>query len=201
MTNTPKNIEVEMRSQFSQDDYTRIYRYLMQNAQHLGADDKELHFYIYSDKLLKVANNITKQTAKISLKLNRIGAGNDFEEFEIYIGKNELETALKMMQIMTQDQVTYQYAYNIRDNFSYDGVEIALKYSNTWGYHAEFEIMVGDTSHISQAENDILLIADKLGVSIMTQNELKMVTLAIDTGYTQGKYTKGDTDLPTRPII
>ena len=62
-----KNIEVELRSQFKRSDYERLYKYLKENAKDLGEDDKEMHFYIFPDKLLKVVNNITKQKDRKSV--------------------------------------------------------------------------------------------------------------------------------------
>lgn len=194
-----KNIEVELRSQFKRSDYERLYKYLKENAQDLGEDDKEMHFYIFPDKLLKVVNNITKQNSKISLKLNKIGNGNSFQEYELYIDQKDTETAIKIAEELTKGQVEYQYAYNLRDNFSFKDVEIALKYSNTWGYHAEFEIMVSEQAEVEEAEKIIHELSHFLGLSIMSQEDLQNITRLIDKGYREYKYIKNDLALPTRP--
>ena len=54
----------------------------------------------------------------------------------------------------------------------YAGIEIAVKWSEAWGYHAEFEILLDDNSTASEqvvAETTIQALADKLDIRLMTQ--------------------------------
>lgn len=70
-----KQIEVEHRSRFSKEEHDRLLAFLYENGKDLGQDDKNVHFFTFPDKLLKVTDNISKNTAKITGKLNRIGGG------------------------------------------------------------------------------------------------------------------------------
>ena len=78
-------IEVEYRSICSEEDYNRIMNFLLENGEDLGEDDKDSSFYILDKKLLKVVKNISKNSAKISLKLQEVGDGSGQEEFEYEI--------------------------------------------------------------------------------------------------------------------
>jgi hypothetical protein len=66
-------------------------------------------------------------------------------------------------------------AYNQRHNFRYQGVEIALKWSVTWGHHAEFEVLLPEPQvpeQIDDASRLISRVAAELGVRLMTEQEL-----------------------------
>jgi len=71
-------------------------------------------------------------------------------------------------------------------------VEIALKWTEPWGYHMELEIIVDDKSKREEAENKIRKVAEKLGVQIMSENELKDFTKKIDENYKKGLYNKNN---------
>jgi adenylate cyclase class IV len=64
-------------------------------------------------------------------------------------------------------------SFQSRHNFEYKGVEIALKFSQMWGYHAELEIVIDDESKKAEADEEIMAVARELGIVLMTQEELK----------------------------
>ncbi|MCD6225989.1 hypothetical protein J7J95_02855 [bacterium] len=104
-----------------------------QNAEDLGPDDKNILFFILPDKLLKVVDNKPKRTAKIVLKLNKIGKGSDFEETEIPIDPSQVEKVVTMFKKLGFTEV--QESSQKHHNYRYKDVEIALKWSKVWGYH------------------------------------------------------------------
>lgn len=59
-----------------------------------------------------------------------------------------------------------------RTNYEYQGVEIALKWSEDWGYHVEFEIMINDLSEKEAADALIREVAKTLSVPLMTEEEV-----------------------------
>lgn len=181
-----RNIEIELRSMFDEATYLRLRDFFDKNAKDLGEDDKNVFFFLMPDKLLKVVNNISKKTAKIVLKLNKIGQGSNFEETEIPIDPNDCDKAVKMFTKLgfTDIQNTFQK----RHNYLYKGVEVALKYSNTWGYHLELEIVVHDLNDKDISEQNIRKVAKELGVHILSDKELSKFTKKVDTDYKKGKY-------------
>lgn len=167
-----KQIEIELRSMFSEDKFNSLKKFLDDNAEYLGQDDKDVHFYIFPDKLLKVTDNISKDSAKLTLKLNRIGQGTDFEEIEFPIGRADVEKAVKMFDSLNMtDNVIH--SFQSRHNYMYKGVELALKFSSEWKHHLELEIVVEDESQKAEAEKKIYEVAEELDVKIMSEEELK----------------------------
>ena len=180
-TNTNPQIEVELRSMFDKKKYEEINKFLNANAKDLGKDDKDVHFFILPDKLVKVVNNISKKNAKIVLKLTKIGKGSDFEEIEIPINQDYIEKAVKLFRGLGFNEV--QHAYQKRHNYLYKGAELALKYSDAWGYHLELEKIVKDKKNILKAESQLRRVASELGVHLMTDDELAEFTKKKDREY------------------
>lgn len=183
---TQKQIEIEYRALLSKKNHKELEVFLNKNAQSLGGDDKNVFFFIFPDKLLKVVDNISKQSAKTVLKLNKIGKGSDFEEIEIPIKQEDVGKAVKMFSSLGFDEL--QESFQKRHNYLYKEVELALKYSDTWGYHLELEVIVSNNGEQSEAERKIRSVAEELGVKIMTDEELAEFTKNIDQNYKKGVY-------------
>jgi len=190
-SNNDKQIEIELRSVFGEKKHDELKEFLDKNAEDLGEDDKDVYFFLLPDKITKVTHNVSKKTAKIVIKLNRIGRGtSDFEEIEIPINPFDFDKAVKLFSALPFDQI--QNSYQKRHNYLLEGVEIALKWTDSWGYHIELEIVVNDKAKREEAENKIRKVAEKLGVQIMSEEELKDFTKKIDENYKKGLYNKNN---------
>lgn len=164
------NIEVECRALLTEDEYNALEQRLMAEAEDLGADDKKVWFYVLPDKLLKVTDNISQGSAKITLKLNRIGQGSAFPELEFPIAEIDTPKAVQMFEQLGYEAMLEPIIR--RHNFNYKGVELALKYSGSWQYHMELEQIISEHSQRAAAEERIQQVAKDLGVKIMTEAEL-----------------------------
>lgn len=134
-----------------------------------------MSFFIMPDKLLKVVNNISKNNAKLVLKLNKIGKGSNFEEIEIPIERKYINDFVKVLTtIGFTDNI--MHSFQKRKNYVYKGVEVALKYSEVWGHHLELEIMIADIKEKEQAEKKIREAANDLNIKLMTDEELAEFT-------------------------
>lgn len=177
-----KSIEIELRSVFSKEKYNDLLLFLQQNcSQDLWEDDKNVFFFILPDKLIKVVHNISKWSAKIVLKLNKIGLWSDFEEIEIPVSTDEVAKAVMMFQKLGYNEI--QESFQKRHNFIFNNVEIAVKYSDSWWYHAELEIVVDDISKKGECEEMMQEVAHELGIKIMTDSELQEFTAQIDRSF------------------
>ncbi len=186
---TGKRIEIEMRAMFGKNKHDEIRVFLDNNAQDLGEDNKDVWFFLLSDKFAKVTKNISKSTAKITLKLNRPGrGGSSFEEIEYPIDPVDFDKAVKLLSNLPFDE--RQNSYQERRNYLYKGVELALKYTRTWGHHLELEVLINNLSEQSEAEEKIKQVAKDLGVHILSEEELDEITKRIDEEYRQGKHKK-----------
>ena len=187
--NSNKQIETELRAVFDEKKHGELKDFLDKNAEDLGEDDKDVYFFLLPDKITKAVHNVSKKTSKIAIKLNRIGRGtSDFEEIEIPINPSDFDKAVKLFSALPFNQI--QNSYQKRHNYLLDGVEIALKWTDSWGYHMELEIMVDDKAKREDAESKIRKVAEKLGVQIMSEEELKDFTKKIDENYKNGVYDK-----------
>ena len=72
----------------------------------------------------------------------------------------------------------------------YKGVELALKHTASWGYHMELEIVVNDISKKEKAERKVREVADKLGIKIMTEQEITEFAKKIDEQHKRGLYRR-----------
>lgn len=184
--NTTPNIEVEIRSIFSKEKYDELKEFLDENAEDLGQDDKDVYFFLHPQKVIKTVHNTSKKTAKIVLKTTRVGkGGHDTEEIEIPINPADFANATRIFSELEFEQV--QQSFQQRRNYMYKGVEIALKHSNSWGYHIELEKMISQDTEQEAAEAELHKLAEKLGVKPMSPAEQKIVAAQIDSKYADSK--------------
>lgn len=163
--------EIEHRTLLTQDEYDTLKDRLVKDGTLIGEDDKEVSYYIYPDKLLKIVRSISKKTAKISLKLNALGSGSSFKELEVEFPEESTDLMNEICgHISGADQVIQ--GTQQRTNFKYQDVDIALKWSEDWSYHVEFEIMIPDLAQKEAADNHIKSVAESLGVTLMTEEEV-----------------------------
>ena len=167
--------EVEFRSRFDSQKYEALKVYLDRHAEKLGSDNKDCYYYIFPDKLLKLVHNTSKRTAKISLKLNRIGKGAVFPEIELYFSPEDFGTARELLNKLDLP-AKVMHGPQERINYKYRNCEISLKYSEAWGYHMEIEQVVDKKEKSADAEKYIRQVAEELGVKLMSEEELKEFT-------------------------
>ncbi|MEU6442485.1 CYTH domain-containing protein [Streptomyces sp. NPDC047046] len=175
-------IEIEMRARFTEEEHDQLVRRLEAEGQDLGPDDKHIYFYVLPEQLLKVTDNTAAGTAKITLKGSRIGQGAAFAETEFAIARTDVPAAVRVFNALGFEASMHE-AFNRRHNFRFNGVEIAVKWSEAWGYHAEFEILLEDGAGEDAravAESAIRNTAAELGVALMTEQELVAFTAAFE---------------------
>jgi len=186
--NKYKQIKIEFRARFDKNKYNALAKFLKAKAKDLGPDDKNVCFFIFPDKLLKVVNNVSKKTAKLVMKLNKIGRGSAFEEMEIPIEPKDFHRAIKIFTLWGCNNI--MRSFQKRHNYLYKGVELALKYSGHWGYHLELEIVVDDLKKKQKAEEKIRGVAKELKINLMTDAELKKFTREAEKKYKEKNKTK-----------
>jgi len=184
--NKKKNIEIEYRAKFSKKKYNTLLRFLHRHAKDLGDDDKRVWFFVMPDKLLKITHNITFKSGKITLKLTKIGKGSHFEEIEFPIEEGAVADAIKLF-----NKLGHRYLFEpkiLRHNYVYKGVELAIKYSKTWGYHMELEVLINSLRKKAVAKKRIYQVAKELGVKIMSEKELWDFTQDVEKTYINPRY-------------
>ncbi|PNE36602.1 hypothetical protein MOV08_22315 [Streptomyces yunnanensis] len=182
-------IEIEMRARFGKETRDQLVDRLRTDGKDLGPDDKHIYFYVLPDQLLKVTDNTAAGTAKITLKGSKIGQGAAFAETEFAIAPADVGAAVKLFNALGFEGAMHE-ASNLRHNFRFEGVEIAVKWSEAWGYHAEFEVLLDDDAPDAaraEAAAKITDVADELGVTLMTEQELAEFTAAFEAAEKERK--------------
>ncbi|MFF0293189.1 hypothetical protein ACFYST_08375 [Kitasatospora sp. NPDC004614] len=182
-------VEIEMRARFDKETHDRLMDRLSRDGEDLGDDAKHIYFYVLPEQLLKVTDNIAAGTAKITLKGSRIGQGAAFPETEFAIAREDVPVAVKVFNALGFEDAMHE-AFNFRHNFRYQGVEIALKWSEAWGYHTEFEVLLDDGASDAardEASAQIIDVAAELGVPLMSEQELADFAAAFETAEQERK--------------
>ncbi|MFE5562155.1 hypothetical protein [Streptomyces sp. NPDC056544] len=182
-------VEIEMRARFTKEAHDQLVTRLKVDGEDLGNDDKHIYFYVLPDQLLKVTDNTAAGTAKITLKGSKIGQGAAFAETEFAISPADVPAAVHVFNALGFETAMHQ-AFNFRHNFRFDGVEIAAKWSEAWGYHAEFELLLDDGASDAardEAQARITDVAAKLGVTLMSEQELADFTAAFEAAEQERK--------------
>ena len=68
------------------------------------------------------------------------------------------------------------HSFQKRHNYLYKDIEIALKYSDVWGFHLELEKVIDNLEKKQSAEKAIKEAAKGLNVHLMTDRELTAFT-------------------------
>ncbi|GHJ28567.1 hypothetical protein TPA0910_30000 [Streptomyces hygroscopicus subsp. sporocinereus] len=187
-------VEIEMRARFDEEAHDRLFARLQQEATDLGCDDKHIYFYVLPDKLLKVTDNTAAGSAKITLKHSKIGQGAAFPETEIAIAREDVPAAVQVFNALGFESQMHQ-AFNRRHNYRFRGVEIAVKWSEAWGHHAEFEVLLDDNASDAarqEATDRIFAVAKELEVTLMTEQELADFTAAFEAAEQARKAASAD---------
>ncbi|MEU9026454.1 CYTH domain-containing protein [Streptomyces sp. NPDC048383] len=182
-------VEIEMRARFTKEAHDQLVVRLKADGEDLGNDDKHIYFYVLPDQLLKVTDNTAAGTAKITLKGSKIGQGAAFAETEFEISPADVPAAVHMFNALGFETAMHQ-AFNFRHNFRLDGIEIAVKWSEAWGYHAEFELLLDDGASDAardEAQAKITDVAASLGVTLMSEQELANFTAAFEAAEQERK--------------
>ncbi|WP_329581382.1 hypothetical protein OG500_17785 [Kitasatospora sp. NBC_01250] len=182
-------VEIEMRARFDKETHVRLMDRLRKGGEDLGDDAKHIYFYVLPEQLLKVTDNTAAGTAKITLKGSKIGRGAAFPETEFAIAREDVPAAVKVFNALGFESAMHE-AFNFRHNFRFQGVEIALKWSEAWGYHAEFEVLLDDGASGAardEASAQIIDVAAELGVTLMSEQELADFAAAFEAAEQERK--------------
>ncbi len=192
-----KNFEYEERAFLEEKDFVSIKTKLDSLAKQVTLDNKKSYFFVLSDVNISIATSAKKTVIKY--KGGQLGKGNGFEEYEVAINPGSCESAIAFVRALLKidPMVSEQFRLN------YDlgnGIEVALKYTKTWGFHLEVEKVYSldsknnDAVELAktQAQKELNDIAHKLGISYMTTEDIDIFVAKCKTGYERGSYTSAE---------
>lgn len=192
MSEVPITREHERFAFLEEESYDRVSAYLNEHAEDLGPDNKTSYFFVLPDINISVA--VTEQKAVLKYKGGQIGKGIGFEELEIGLAsREEAEKTVRLLQVLTQ--LDPQVSRQIRHNYQLDEIELALKYTETWGFHLELEKIYEATDEelkaaATEADSQIVSVAGRLGIQLATNADLLEFTQAWERNkQPRGTYT------------
>ncbi len=128
-----KNIEVEVRSFVSKEQYDKLLEFFRENAKSIKEDDQETHYFDNKEDLRIQRNNFF---SKIWFKKGEIH--DDWrEEIEIKFDKNEFGNLEKLFSALGLN-TTIKW-FRKRHEFEWDGIKVCLDFTRGYGYILELE--------------------------------------------------------------
>lgn len=165
-------IEVELRGVIKKTQYDRLLNKFKKENFSIESDDKIAYYYEYNAGILKLVDETSKHRFKISHKLGDECKNMGLVETEAYFASTEdLHNAKKILK-----EMGFKLKFTIpqqRLNIIYHGVNFSLKYTPSWKYHFEAEILVDDAREVNRARQAILEVCKDLEVRPFTELELQ----------------------------
>lgn len=131
-------IEVELRSFITKEQYGSFIDFFMKNAKFLGEDEQETH-YLNTEQDLRIQKN--KYHSKIWMKKGKLH-DSQREEIEVKHDKSDFD---KISQIFREIGIDTKIKwFRKRHSFNWDDITVALDYTKGYGYIIEFEKLTSD---------------------------------------------------------
>lgn len=164
-------IEVELRGLLTEEKYILLSEYLKLNSDKFNEDNKTAYFLKYNSGILKVVDEKSKDNYKISFKTGNEFSSNGLHEIDIVLpDKKSFKTSIEVLDLLGYPlEATVEQE---RINYVFKGVEISLKFTESWSYHFEVEKIVSDRTEVYQAKKQLEAVCQELDIVPMNEKEL-----------------------------
>ncbi|MCK4351811.1 CYTH domain-containing protein [candidate division WOR-3 bacterium] len=159
-----KNIEVEVRSFITKDQYEKLISFFKENAKFINEDYQETYYFDTKEDLRIQRNNFF---SKIWLKKGEIH-DNWREEIEIKFNRNDFEK-LENLFISLGLKVQIKW-FRKRHTFEWQDTKVCLDYTKGYGYIIEVEKLCSE----KEKENILKVIQQQMqniGISLTPKEE------------------------------
>jgi predicted adenylyl cyclase CyaB len=158
------NIETEIRSFISKEQYEKLLNFFKQNAKLLKEDYQET-FYFDCEQDLRIQKN--DFYSKIWMKKGKIHDEHR-EELEIKFDKDEFEKLEKLFLSLGMNvQIKW---FRKRFEFQWEDITVCLDYTKGYGYIIELEKMTTEEEKEKEYEN-LKIKLEELNVKITSKEE------------------------------
>lgn len=171
--------EYEERAFLTEEDFLRVKDTLTKQSLSSSFDNKVSYFFVLPGQNLSIAKGEKK--CVIKYKHGAVGVGNGFSEHEIPIDDYCCLQAVDMFKLLlgVEPQISEQF----RINYTLaNDIEIALKYTLTWGFHLEIEKIYSHEKDRSSAKKEVEDVANQLKIHLITDAEMKTFRDHFDSG-------------------
>ncbi|MCU0667360.1 MAG: CYTH domain-containing protein [Patescibacteria group bacterium] len=165
------NIEVERKAFITKQQYNNLANKLLQlGAKDLGPNNTNTTFYITEKEQVKVQHQVSKGNAKMVWKSGGLVGKTSRQEIELVILPSEIAKANIFIERLLTNYKKY-ISNQLRHDYILNGLDIAIKYSDNWGYHLEIDKNVASDKHISKTLQCIEDLAKTLDIKLMSNQE------------------------------
>jgi len=190
---TLRTYEYEERAFLDENDFLKVKAQLDGISLKISSDNKVSYFFVLPDKNVSIAVSPYKTVVKY--KGGQLGnGGNGFEEHEFAIKPDELPESIDLFTSLLNLEPLKSEQFRI--NYILPGsIEVALKYTQTWGFHIEVEkLYKADDSEKNevekiQAKDEIDNVGNMLGIKYITDEEMKQFVDDIKAEKSKGSYS------------
>jgi len=166
-----KNREIELRGLLKKRQYFSLVKKLEGLGYTHEKDDKLSYFFERETGIFKINDEISKNQAKISLKLGDEEKGKLYE-YEVVCDRHYFKNLLFIFKILgfTKFHIVKQK----RDNFYLKNldVELALKYSPNFRYHFEIEYLGKGIKSEDKIKKYLKEVCERIEIMPMEEEEL-----------------------------
>lgn len=132
------NIEVEIRSFITEDEYNRLMKFFKENTEHLGEDD-QITLYFSGDEDIRIQKS--KKFAKIWMKRGKIHDEHR-EEIEVKFRTDDFDKMFKIFNSLGYE-IEIKWIRK-RNSFKWDDIDVMIDHTQGYGYIIELEKMTND---------------------------------------------------------
>ena len=161
-----ENIEVEVRSFISKEQYDELLKFFKKNAKFVKEDYQE-SYYFDSDEDLRIQRN--NFFSKVWLKKGKIHDGWR-EEIEVKFPKEDFEK-LERLFLSLGFNIKIKWFRN-RHEFQWNGVDVCVDYTKGYGYIIELEKICSDHEK-EKALNELTEKLARLNISLTPREEFE----------------------------
>lgn len=167
--NNQNKIEVELKGMLSKDEHHKLRDSLNSIARNSERDNKISYFFVTENVILKVTDETSHHRAKITLKIGE-ETQSVLEELEVLIPRECVVTMVTIFKNLGFDKVNR--VEQERTNYMLNGVAVALKYTDDWGYHFELETKAQNKHDGKKKRKGLYKLCEDLNIKPMTPEEI-----------------------------
>lgn len=135
-SNVKHTIEVELRGLLTHEQYDALIARLEREGTVAEEDDKDTFFFNFPRGIFKICDDISKNRAKLSLKIGSEETGA-LNEKEIIVGREQVKNFLDFFGALGYSE--YHHVPQKRKNYFLDGATLSLKFTPDFQFHFELE--------------------------------------------------------------
>lgn len=182
--------EYEERAFLTEEQFLFVKEKLDTIATSKEVDNKTSYFFVLPDINLSIASSTAKTVIKY--KGGQLGLGNGFEELEVPIPRESLQNSIKLFSTLLKIEPQFSEQFRINYDLS-NNIEVALKYTQTWGFHLEIEKTYEHTTDLDQekqkAKQELDEVATQLKISFIDDELMHTSKKAWAAGKQFGEYS------------